>query len=39
MDCIRTSGVCGLAPAMVVNDKRYGGFTPDRAIEKLQEYN
>ncbi len=39
LDCVRCLGACGLAPAMVIDDKTYGGLTPDKAIEKLQEYN
>jgi len=38
LDCVRCIGACGLAPAMVIDEKIYGGLTPDNAIEKLQEY-
>ncbi len=39
LDCVRCLGACGLAPAMVVDDKTYGGLTPDKALEKLRELN
>ena len=39
LDCVRCLGACGLAPAMVIDDKTYGGLTPDKAMEKLREYN
>ena len=31
-------GMCDNPPAMLVNDKAYGGLTPERVVEVLDEY-
>ncbi len=32
-------GVCGVAPAMVIDDRVYGNLTPERVKEILEEYS
>ena len=32
VETVNCLGACGLAPAMVVNDKVFGRLTPERAI-------
>ena len=31
-------GCCSLAPAMMINERVYGGLTPDRVVEIVEEY-
>lgn len=32
-------GVCGVAPAVMINDEVYGNLTPDKVVEVLAEYD
>ena len=37
VETVSCLGACGLAPAMMVNDKVYGSMNPDKALELIQE--
>jgi NADH-quinone oxidoreductase subunit E len=38
LELVACLGCCGLAPAMMVEDKVYGRLTPDKAIQVLENY-
>lgn len=38
LESVRCLGACGLAPAMVINQKTYGQVTPDKVLKILEEY-
>lgn len=38
LETVRCVGACGLAPAMLINNKTYGKMTPDKVQDILQEY-
>jgi len=38
LDICRCIGACGLAPAMTINGKVYGGLTPERLEEIIKTY-
>ena len=37
LEAVSCIGVCGLAPAMVINDEVHGTVTPERAIELINK--
>ena len=38
LESLRCVGACGLAPAMLINDKTYGNVTPEKVLDILKEY-
>lgn len=38
LEAVRCLGACGLAPVLVVDQDTYGGVTPDRVLEILEQY-
>lgn len=38
LETVSCLGVCGVAPAVMVNDRVYGNLTPETVVAVLQEY-
>ncbi len=38
LESLRCVGACGLAPAMLINDKTYGNVTPEKVLDILKQY-
>jgi NADH-quinone oxidoreductase subunit E len=37
LETVSCLGACGLAPAVVINDKIYGHMTPDKVVAAIDE--